>query len=76
MALEKATHVATTADMWAARRKSFLCMTAHWIGSDLQRRSACLAVRRVISSHTYDVIASAIETVHKEFGIARKLILQ
>jgi hypothetical protein len=45
----------------------------HWIGSDLQRRTACLAVRRVIGSHTHDVITEAIDSVHKEFGIASKV---
>ena len=73
IALEKATHVSTTEDMWTAHRRSFLGMTVHWIGSDLQRRSACLAVRRVIGSHTHDVIAAAIDSVHKEFGIASKV---
>lgn len=72
IALEKALHVATTADMWTSHRRSFLGMTAHWIGSVLQRCSACLAVRRVIGSHTHDVIAEAIDSVHKEFGIASK----
>ena len=64
IALEKATHVSTTEDMWTAHRRSFLGMTVHWNGSDLQRRSACLAVRRVIGSHTHDVIAAAIDSVH------------
>jgi hypothetical protein len=73
MALEKATHVSTTVDMWSSGRRSFLGMTVHWIGSDLQRHSACLAVRRVIGSHTHDVIAAAIENMHKEFGIASKM---
>jgi hypothetical protein len=73
MAIEKATHVSTTADMWSSRRRSFLGMTVHWIESDLQRRSACLAVRRAIGSHTHNVFAAAIEIVHKEFGIISKV---
>nr|CAH0108254.1 unnamed protein product [Daphnia galeata] len=61
MADETTTHVSTTADMWTARRRTFLRMTVHWIGSDLQRRTACLAVWRVIGSHTQDVIAVPID---------------
>ena len=37
------------------------------------RRSACLAVRRLIGSHTFDVIAKTIESIHKEFGIHSKV---
>lgn len=73
LALEKALHVSTTADMWSSRRRSFIGMTVHWLGSECSRRSACLAVRRVIGSHTYDVIANAIDSIHKEFGISSKV---
>ena len=48
-------------------------MTANWLENDLKRRSACLAIRRVIGSHTYDVIAKEIHSIHKEFGIVNKV---
>ncbi|KZS10024.1 Uncharacterized protein APZ42_025607 [Daphnia magna] len=54
-------------------RRSFIRMTVHWLGSDLSRRSACLAVRRVIGSHTFDVIVKSIDSIHKEFGISSKV---
>ncbi|KZS02518.1 Uncharacterized protein APZ42_000417, partial [Daphnia magna] len=73
LALESALHVSTTADLWSGRRRSFLGMTVHWLGSDLSRCSACLAVRRVIGSHTFDVIAKLIDSIHKEFGISSKV---
>ncbi|XP_045031061.1 uncharacterized protein LOC116932902 [Daphnia magna] len=73
LALESALHVSTTADLWSGRRRSFLGMTVHWLGSDLLRCSACLAVRRVIGSHTFDVIAKLIDSIHKEFGISSKV---
>lgn len=73
LALEKATHICTTADMWTAHKRSYLGMTAHWKGEDLKRRSACLAVRRVKGRHTFDVIASAINEIHKEFKIQGKV---
>jgi hypothetical protein len=73
MALEKASFVSTTADLWTSRRRAFLGMTVHWVGEDLVRRSACLALRRVIGSHTFDVIAKVMDGVHKEFGISSKV---
>jgi len=38
MALEKATDICTTTDMWTSHRRSCLGMTAHWKGEDLKRR--------------------------------------
>ena len=73
LVLEKATHICTTADMWTAHKRSYLGMTAHWKGEDLKRRSACLAVRRVKGRHTFDVIASKINEIHKEFKIQGKV---
>lgn len=61
--------------MWSSRRRSYIGMTAHWLSDDLNRRSACLAIRRVTGSHTYDVIANAINDVHTEFKIAKKVII-
>ena len=73
MALEKATDICTTADMWTAHRRSYIGMTAHWKGEDLKRRSACLAIRRVKDRHTFDVIAKIINDIHKEFNIVDKV---
>jgi hypothetical protein len=73
LALESALHVSTTADAWTARRRSFIGMTVHLLGPDMLRHSACLAVRRLIGSHTFDVIAKTIESIHKEFGIHSKV---
>lgn len=73
LALENATDVCTTADMWTAHRRSYLGMTVHWKGDDLKRRSACLAICRVKDRHTFDVIAKVINDVHKEFNIIDKV---
>jgi KRAB domain-containing zinc finger protein len=59
--------------MWTAHKRSYLGMTAHWKGEDLKRSSACLAVRRVKGRHTFDVIASTINEIHKEFKIQGKV---
>jgi predicted small metal-binding protein len=74
--LSKASHVSTTADCWTARQKSFLGMTVHWLDVDeVTRQSACLGVRRIYGSHTYDVLAKAISEMHKEFKISSKVNL-
>lgn len=73
MALEKATDICTTADMWTSHRRSYLGMTAHRKGEDLKRRSACLGIRRVKGNHTFDVIATEINKIHKEFKISSKV---
>jgi hypothetical protein len=71
--LEKADYVSTTADCRTSRRRSFLGMTVHWIGQDLDRCSACLDVRRIFGSHTYNVIGKAISDIHTEFKISSKV---
>lgn len=71
--LDKADYVSTTADCWTSRRRSFLGMTVHWMGQDLDRRSACLGVRRVYGSHTYNVVGKAISNIHTEFKISSKV---
>ena len=73
LALERALFVTTTADLWTANKRSYLGMTVHWIGDDLVRRSAVLAIRRVTDSHTYDVVAKAMYSIHKEFNIVSKV---
>lgn len=37
------------------------------------RRSACLGIRRIKGSHTYDVLAKAIDNIHTEFSIGSKV---
>ncbi|KAI9559513.1 hypothetical protein GHT06_013507 [Daphnia sinensis] len=71
--LDKADFVSTTADCLTSRHRSFLGMTVHWMGQDLARRSACLGVRRVYGSHTYNVVGKAISDVHTEFKISSKV---
>ena len=53
---EKADYVSTTADCWTSRRQRFLGINVHWMGQDLDRRSACLGVRRIFGSHTFNVL--------------------
>ena len=72
-ALQSATDVGTTADCWTSRRKSYLGQTVHWFDNNLQRKSGCLGISRVIGSHTYDVLAKAMESMHVQYQIVDKL---
>lgn len=63
--------IATTADCWSARR-GFLGVTAHWVDPDsLKRCSVALACRRIKAPHTFDVLCSALNDIHSEFGIEK-----
>ena len=72
---EKAKWICTTADGWTSRRRSFIGITAHWLDQNLKRRSACLAVRRVVGTCDYDVIGKLLESVYEEFDILDKVIV-
>lgn len=68
--------VATTTDCWSARNRSYLGVTAHWIDSvTLGRVSAALACRRLRGSHTFLALASALESVHRDYGISRSVVM-
>jgi hypothetical protein len=67
--------VATTTDCWTSFGKAYLGITVHWIDRQTrERRSACLALRRMKGSHNFDVIAKMLEDIHKEFGIETKIV--
>jgi hypothetical protein len=73
--LKEQSYLATTADCWSSHGKSYIGVTGHWIDAHtLERKSACLALRRLKGSHTYDVIASTLEGINTEFGVRRKTI--
>ena len=62
--------VATTADCWTAHRRSYLGVTAHWLcQSTFERKSAVLACRRLLGSHTYRLLAEQLHEIHREYGI-------
>ncbi|XP_051792179.1 E3 SUMO-protein ligase ZBED1-like [Erpetoichthys calabaricus] len=73
--LGKAKFVATTTDCWSAHQKSYLGVTCHWIEEEsLERRSAALACKRLRGSHTFDMIASALDDVHCQYKIRDKVV--
>ena len=71
--LEQATYIAATADCWTTYQRSYLGETVHWFTKDLKRRSACLAVRRVRGTHSFDVLGKLMEEIHVQFRIMGKL---
>lgn len=45
--LRNTNFVCTTADVWSAKRRSFLGVTAHWIDAEtFERKSVALACRK------------------------------
>jgi hypothetical protein len=61
-------YVCTTADIWSSHNRSYMGMTAHWIDG-YERKSATLACRRFVGSHTYDKIAEILSEVHIDFDL-------
>lgn len=73
-AMRAVDHIATT-DCWSTRRRSFIGVTAHWLDPDsLTRCSAALACKQFRGSHTFDVLASALNDIHSEFEIRGKIL--
>ncbi|XP_075994004.1 uncharacterized protein LOC142988654 [Genypterus blacodes] len=68
--------LATTTDAWCVDQKNYLGVTAHWIDPvTLTVSSGALACRRIKESHTADVLARTLESIHRDFGIQGKVIL-
>lgn len=68
-------YVCTTADIWSAKRRSFLGVTCHWIDDHLQRHSAVLACRRFSGTHSFSRIAEILEHIHVQFNLNPKKIV-
>ncbi|KAL3992505.1 pogo transposable element with ZNF domain [Sarotherodon galilaeus] len=72
--LSTVNYVATTTDCWSARQHSYLGVTCHWIDDiSLERHSAALACRPLKGSHTFDLLAAALEEIHSEYHIREKM---
>ena len=68
-AMSKIEWIATTTDCW-----SYLGVTAHCINPDnFERESAVLACRRLTGSHTYQLLAEQLKSVHIDYGINSKV---
>ncbi|XP_022814700.1 uncharacterized protein LOC111348347 [Spodoptera litura] len=73
--LRNVDEVCTTADIWSAKTRSFLGVTAHWLDTNLKRKSETLACRRFSGTHSYDRIALLLDAVHAEFGLDSRKVL-
>lgn len=74
-AMSEVEYIATTTDCWTTRRRSFIGITAHWLDPDsLDRRSVALACRQLKGSHTFDVLAAALNDIHAEYQIRDKIV--
>lgn len=73
--LNDISYVATTTDGWSMRGRSFVGLTVHWIEPNtIKRRWDALSCKCLRGSHTYDVLAGSINSIHTKFGIAKKVI--
>ena len=67
--------IATTTDCWTAHRRSFLGVTAHWIEPEtMDRCSAALVCKQLKGSHTFSVLAGALNDIHTEYNIRDKIV--
>lgn len=74
-AMKTVDHIATTTDCWSARRRSFIGVTAHWLDPEsLKRCSVALACKRLRGSHTFDLLANALNDIHAEYDIRGKIV--
>ncbi|KAI4895264.1 hypothetical protein NFI96_011744, partial [Prochilodus magdalenae] len=64
-----------TTDCWSAHQKSYIGVTCHWIDKEtFERRSALLACKRLRGSHTFDVLAGALDDSHCHYRIRGKVV--
>ena len=71
--LNEVEHVYLTVDHWASYRKGYIGFTVHWYDDKLMRKHACLGLRRIVGSCTFDVLAKVIESVIAEFKLRGKV---
>lgn len=70
---EGALCICICADIWSAATRSFLGICAHWISTtNLERKKATIACRRIKGHHTYDVIAKLLVDVMSKYNIKEK----
>lgn len=73
--LSKAKFVCTTADIWSAKRRSFIGVTGHFIDEEFKRQSFPLACKRFKGTHSYDKIGEILSSIHAAYGLdSRKII--
>ncbi|XP_064487420.1 uncharacterized protein LOC135399623 [Ornithodoros turicata] len=72
--LEKASHVAVTADCWTTFRRAYLAATVSWLNPEsLARKSAVLVCRRMQGKISYDRIADVLGETFERFALHGKI---
>ena len=69
---EKVKVFTMTADGWTCARRSFIGVTVHWLDG-MERKSAVLACKRILGSHTHENIAKHLEEIIISYGLFDKL---
>ncbi len=70
--LSEVDYVGATADCWSSSNRAYLGVTAHWLDKELNRKSQALACKRILGSHTFEVLAEALESILQDFQVLSK----
>jgi hypothetical protein len=68
---EKASNVATCADIWATKSDSYFGVAATCVDDNFKRQIRLLACRPFPNPHTGERIAEVLFDIHREFGLDR-----
>ncbi|XP_039887793.1 E3 SUMO-protein ligase ZBED1-like [Simochromis diagramma] len=71
-ALDKVKFVATTTDCWSSEKLPWSHMPLE--EESLERRSAAPACKRLRGSHTFDMLAGALDDIHCQYKIRGKVV--
>ncbi len=66
--------VCATADCWSSSNRAYLGVTIHWLDESLIRKSQALACKRIVGSHTFNVLAEALESILLEFQVINPMM--
>ncbi|CAK8685788.1 unnamed protein product [Clavelina lepadiformis] len=73
--LNEVPYVATTADLWSCRNKSYIGMTCHWIDKcTFERKYSVLACRQIKGRLTYDTLAKEMDAIYFDYQIGNKVV--
>ena len=61
--------VCATADCWSSSNRAYLGVTIHWLDESMIQKSKALACKRIVESHTFDVLAEALKAILVEFQV-------
>lgn len=72
--LEKVNYLCITANVWSAKKRSFMGITFHWIDEDsLEGKTTSLACRHFRGDHTHDRTANILRDIYYTFKYVTKV---